>query len=281
MKSNTNRFFTGILLIGLGIVFLLHQTGNLQFNLGDLIWTYWPVIIIYFSLAGLLFDKKVNSGWSGSFVWNLFGLVVGLYFLGRNLGLIDLSIGQIFPYVIPIMLILFGISIVFKPSSRDKSFTHTGSAAEPSEEPMWTDSDYTSSSYSHDWSSTDSSAQQHSWFNDVHLGQTAWELKPTNISHFVGDTVIDMTKAYIPIGETKINISSFIGDVKIFVPNDPELELLVVSSSFLGDSTVLDKHEGGMFRSFETRTPGYDDGLKKVRIHVSSFIGDLRVQRVG
>jgi lia operon protein LiaF len=66
------------------------------------------------------------------------------------------------------------------------------------------------------------------------MGQNVWELHPINISHFIGNTVLDITKAQIPYGETKIVISAFIGDVKIFVPNDIELEVSVTSTSFLG-----------------------------------------------
>ena len=63
-----------------------------------------------------------------------------------------------------------------------------------------------------------------------------------NISAFIGDTVIDLTKAQIPYGETKINISSFIGDVKVFVPEDMDLGVTVTTNSFIGDMSLLNQN---------------------------------------
>lgn len=131
--------------------------------------------------------------------------------------------------------------------------------------------------HSHD----DGVQHRHNFIGDLHVGQDYWELSPMNISHFIGDTELDLTRAVIPYGETKINISAFIGDVKVFVPNDVQLEVSVTASSFLGDISVFERREGGMFRSMQSASPGYKDAEKQVRIVVSMFIGDVRVKRVG
>jgi len=102
-----------------------------------------------------------------------------------------------------------------------------------------------------------------------------------NISLFIGDTVLDLTKAQIPYGETRINISSFIGDVKVFVPNDRDLGLSVISSSFIGDTKVYERHEGGFFKHVKFETPYYHEADKRIRLNVSSFIGDVRIVKVG
>ena len=102
-----------------------------------------------------------------------------------------------------------------------------------------------------------------------------------NISHFIGDTTIDLTKAQVPYGETKINVSSFIGDVKVYVPRDVDLGIRVTSSSFLGDVRLLDQKESGFMRSVEVESPYYRESDRKVRIIVSTFIGDVKVKKVG
>ncbi|HUC92509.1 MAG TPA: cell wall-active antibiotics response protein LiaF [Paenibacillus sp.] len=133
-----------------------------------------------------------------------------------------------------------------------------------------------------EWWNHDPKALTRSGFiGDIHLGHDHWELKPMNISHFIGDTVLDLTKAQIPYGETKIAISSFIGDVKVFIPNDYEVGVQVVSSAFLGDATVLEQREGGLFKNMNVETPYYYDTDKKIRLIVSTFIGDVRVTKVG
>jgi lia operon protein LiaF len=132
----------------------------------------------------------------------------------------------------------------------------------------------------HDWSNPD--RINHSRFiGDVHLGNEYWELRPMSISHFIGDTTLDLTKAQIPIGETRVYVSSFIGDVKVFVPNDLGVGIQVVSSCLIGDVKVLDQKRGGVFNQMSVETPSYADTDKRVVLVVSSFIGDVRVTKVG
>nr|AYQ75645.1 hypothetical protein EAV92_13870 [Cohnella candidum] len=124
-------------------------------------------------------------------------------------------------------------------------------------------------------------AQHHRFIGDVHIGQDYWELKPMNISHFIGDTTLDLTKAQIPLGETRIYVSCFIGDVKVFVPNDLSIGVQVVSSSLIGDVRVWDHRRGGFFNHMSVETPSYADTEKRVVLVASSFIGDVRVTKVG
>lgn len=139
--------------------------------------------------------------------------------------------------------------------------------------------------HDHDWHGHSCGGRgvdnRHSFIGDVRIGREYWELKPLNISHFVGDTEIDLTRANIPYGQTTINISSFVGDVKIFVPNDLQLEISVRASAFLGDMSVFDRWEGGLFRNMKAESPQYAEADKKIRVNVSTFIGDVRVKRVG
>lgn len=122
----------------------------------------------------------------------------------------------------------------------------------------------------------------HSRFiGDVHIGQEMWELQPMSISHFIGDTTIDLTRAHIPVGETRIYVSAFIGDVKAYVPGDHSVGIRVVSSCLIGDVKVLEQKRGGVFNQMSAETPGFQDTDKQVVLIVSCFIGDVRVTKVG
>jgi len=132
-----------------------------------------------------------------------------------------------------------------------------------------------------DWVPNLNAENRSGFIGDVHLGGDYWELRPMNISLFVGDTVLDLTKAQIPYGETRINVSSFIGDVKVFVPNDRDLGIRVSSSSFIGETRVYERQEGGFFKSVKFETPYYKEADKRIRLIVSSFIGDVRIVKVG
>jgi len=102
-----------------------------------------------------------------------------------------------------------------------------------------------------------------------------------NLSHFIGDTVVDLTRAQIPLGETKINISAFIGDIKIFVPNDNTIGVILNMSSFIGESKFLNQREGGIFTSTNQQSTTYNDCERRIIINVSTFIGDVKVKKVG
>ncbi|MFC3343641.1 cell wall-active antibiotics response protein LiaF [Paenibacillus abyssi] len=308
------RFFWGLIIIAVGVAFLLRQMGILPFDIGDIISIFWPVILILFGIEGLIGYKDAGSyNW-----WSWLTLGLGIYFLGRNLGMLHFSIGEIIPYAIPAVIILFGLSMIFRPQGKQQGpakeewQAYPPASNIPPAPPLHPDptkpgagdfsdmdpygSDVKRSTYEEkyrsgasspkhervEWWNHDAGVQTRSGFiGDIHLGQDYWELKPMNISHFIGDTVLDLTKAQIPYGETKLTISSFIGDVKIFLPNDYEVGVHVVSSAFIGDSTILDRKEGGIFRNSNIETPAYHDCEKKIRLVVSTFIGDVRVTKVG
>lgn len=126
----------------------------------------------------------------------------------------------------------------------------------------------------------DKTVNESSFIGDYYIGRDYFRLKPLNVSHFIGDTVIDLTKAQIPYGTTKINISSFIGDVVIYMPNDPEVGVKVNTSSFLGNHNVLGNTRSGMVGGAD-ETRNYDDCAKRIKINVSSFISDVNVNIVG
>ncbi|MBW5446914.1 hypothetical protein GE107_12670 [Cohnella sp. CFH 77786] len=131
------------------------------------------------------------------------------------------------------------------------------------------------------WGWNPNAAQHNRFIGDVHVGHDYWELRPMNISLFIGDTTLDLTKAQIPLGETKIHVSCFIGDVKVFVPNDLSVGVQVVSSSLIGDVRVWDHKRGGFFNHMSVETPSYSDTDKRIVLIASAFIGDVRVTKVG
>jgi lia operon protein LiaF len=351
-----SRMLTGTLIIGIGVMFLLRQLGYIQFDAGDLLRTYWPVILIYFGLLKLMEGRTfVGNGGGGG----LLLLMVGVVFLAKNLDFIELSPGEIVRFAIPVIIIYIGLKLILKtsPKKREtpqedewKSYRpynddrpvppapplhpdptgkfdmnsveqphgkgkpgyeqpHEGAGGyqEPQHNPesdnKWSDwtkwgeynKDNKHGKYKHYekqekhehehvewWNSGNPNVVNRSGFiGDIHMGHEYWELKPLNISHFIGDTVLDLTKAQIPYGETRINISSFIGDVKVYVPDDCELGILVVSSTFIGDVKVFGRKEGGIMSSSSIQTPRYSEADKKIKLVVSSFIGDTRVTKVG
>jgi lia operon protein LiaF len=295
-----NKMLFGFALIGAGVLFLLDEAGLIQFSIGALFSTFWPVFIIYAGLSGFLYQSKYRR-WPGALIWNVIVIAVGAVFLLNNLEITDISFKDVFQYLLPLMLIAFGIGMLVKPSYDCRRYdrkewkqrykeekrkwkeaykdsykqAYTEMSKDGNKEGYWQEAEYIHT----EWKPNTSNRS--SFIGDVHLGQDYWELTPMNISHFIGDTVIDLTKASIPTGETRLNVSAFIGDVKLFVPNDFDVEVRVQASSFMGEMNVLDRRESGMMRSISTQSPHYMDAGKKIHLVVSMFIGDIVVKRVG
>lgn len=333
-SSIAHRLLWGIVIVTIGVVFLLNQTGAATIDIGYLFSHYWPVFMIVFGLQGLVLQR------GSAYWWNLFVVLLGVMFLGRNLGWLTWGFSDMIRFVWPIVIILFGINMIFRgPNQRKRKRQENREQWSPITPPIpstppgpppappeWDEFEMEKSNAAnnpvkpvapptstptsfddrspprtetnahfygwkqrrehnnwwkaHDWSHPH--RDNHSRFiGDVDLGNDYWELRPMSISNFIGDTTLDLTKAQIPIGETRIYVSSFIGDVKVYVPNDLGVGLQVVSSCLIGDVKVLDQKRGGLFNQMSVETPSYADADKRVVIVVSSFIGDVRVTKVG
>ncbi|MNO29431.1 hypothetical protein D3C76_193440 [compost metagenome] len=305
------RLMGGLVLIGIGAIFLLNQLGVTDVSIGYLFSTYWPVFLILAGITHFANGGRRNSNLIGSIIL----IVIGGYFLGRNLDLITLSASDFFKFFLPVMLIIGGLYMLFRPSnhksSKHDNYTTTSAPPNPPVPPM-NISEIESPLDSYFGSMEKEQAKKEREFKfkqsnpnfghydmggipngkvevinksgfigDVHFGQDYFQLKPMNISHFIGDTIIDLTKAQIPYGETKINVSAFIGDVKVFIPDDMDLGITATSNAFIGDLKVLSQKEGGFMSSVQAQSPHYGEASKKVKLVVSVFIGDVKVNMVG
>ena len=73
---STSRFWWGILLIGLGVLFLL-DTANVL-NVRELVMTFWPLILVFFGMRMLIrrqmgsgqASRRVRSGTCGGARWS-------------------------------------------------------------------------------------------------------------------------------------------------------------------------------------------------------------------
>ncbi|WP_227872291.1 cell wall-active antibiotics response protein LiaF [Paenibacillus albus] len=361
MHNFITRLFWGLFIIVVGVGLMLRQAGVIDFDIGMVAATYWPALLLVLGVLNVL----SKSSFFGSAVL----IIVGVLFLGRNLDWFDWSVHDLLQFGGPLILILIGLRVIFKPKKKPivdqvapeeewKAYNYSQSEAPvppapplhpdptkpmdpeeagaipqvppmpsnpygPSEAPSenmgyeavkppvepgygygpvfdkmdkhqrkltrhqaqvqrWHDraekmrarmeqNEYHRMKHRHhhrnervEWWNHNPGVQTRSGFiGDIYLGQDYWELKPMNISHFIGDTVLDLTKAQIPPGETIVNISSFIGDVKVYLPNDYEIGVHVVSSAFVGDVAVLEHREGGIFKNMDIQTPYFPDTDKK------------------
>lgn len=355
------KTFWGIGLIGIGVIFMLNRMDFIEWGIGDVISLLWPLILLEIGLNELLFKcKRDIGGWIMT--------VLGVYFLGKNIGWIDYSLIDGIKLMMPLILVLIGLNLIFnkrKPKSTSNPTLDENYQAPPPPPPAsplddWFEQEMERkgkkvdptqynkefvekssfheydrshhSSYPYDEHQQDFRAKinlnkenirayrkdkemhrdewkqhRHEWkkhhlkkcgydydhdydpsvetksgfIGDVHIGKDYFELKPMNISHFIGDTMLDLTKAQIPYGVTKIEISAFIGDVKVYIPSGIEVGIKAQGNSFIGDMNILGREREGMMSHMDGETIEYEEAGKQVELVVNVFVGDIQISRVG
>ncbi len=106
------RLLAGLIIIGLGGLFLLQNLGYREFSVGLMIRDYWPAILIVIGL-NVLFTRK-SGAWFGALV--LIGIGVAL--LGLNLEWWVFQRELVWKLLWPVVLIVVGIRVLWQPRRR-------------------------------------------------------------------------------------------------------------------------------------------------------------------
>ena len=110
-SSGSTRYFIGLLLVILGVMLLLDNTGALGLD-WSLAGVYWPSLIIAWALWRLV------VGGFRSRLWPTIALLVGVVLQLSNLGLWDWNFGQL---LWPALLVAVGLMLLFGRRGRGYS----------------------------------------------------------------------------------------------------------------------------------------------------------------
>ena len=98
------------------------------------------------------------------------------------------------------------------------------------------------------------------------------------ISTVVGDIALDLRDANLPAGETELALFCWLGTIQVRVPR--EFGVDVTAQSIVGSVDVLGRREEGVVRDIHVRSDGYDEHVRRVRLRLSTFVGELMVVQV-
>ncbi len=104
------------------------------------------------------------------------------------------------------------------------------------------------------------------------------EIDGADISHFIGDAEVDLSDAGLKAGVNKMNIATFIGDIRVLVPEN--MPVSADCSAVFSDIRAFDRKEGGVFLSVHQKTADYDTAGSKLHLSCATFIGDIVVTRI-
>ena len=106
--NKTSNYIWGLILVLLGVILGLNMMGITSINLFfDGWWTFFIIIPCFVNL----FKDKDKTG-------SIIGLIIGISLLLSCLGIIDFSI--IWKLLIPIILVIVGLSLIFKDTMNSK-----------------------------------------------------------------------------------------------------------------------------------------------------------------
>jgi len=272
MKTATDRpqFVFGVLLVVLGGLFLLSNTGLLRDfsvwqTLWGLFWLWLGAVVLGYLPAALIAggrraswryaDREGGRG-SGRLVLGLILLFIGAVTLVDGLGFIAFSVGDLIGSFWP--LILIGIGILILTESRRSALRAAATEAP---------------------SAPSDRIEYDAIFGDFKLTQAGWRLRDVRASTIIGDMKIDLSKAHIPDGETTIDLRALISDIDVWAPPDVPVALDV--QSILASVNQYGRKQDVAFRRHTDTPPDYDLAPRRVRLRVDLIFGDVNLIRAG
>lgn len=186
--KNLDRILWGVVLVLLGIIWGLNATGVTNIDIFfDGWWTFFIIVPSFISF----FDKKEKGKW-GSLLW----FVVGILLFLSCQNIIDFDI--IWKLLIPIAIVLFGLSLIFKNPDKDGVREKVEKLDEKKHEYLTVS------------------------FGEQVINKSG-DFKGANLDAVFGSLELDLTDAKLG-KETIIKASSIFAGIKITLPEDIEVK---------------------------------------------------------
>ncbi|MDD8027860.1 MAG: DUF5668 domain-containing protein [Acidobacteriota bacterium] len=183
-RTDGGRVFWGLILILLGGLFLLDQMGRLDF--GNVMSTYWPVILILIGLSIIIGNgfRRIGGG--------LIFILLGAFFQLRELGYLH---EDVWHYAWPVLIVLAGLWLLF-----GGVFKHRAHAGFPVD--AGSDMDITA----------------------ILSGQnrhfTSAGFRGGHATAVMGGAEIDLTGATLEGGKAAVELTAIMGGIDLRVPRD-------------------------------------------------------------
>ncbi|RIW35352.1 hypothetical protein D3H55_08125 [Bacillus salacetis] len=267
MKNSGGKqwFFSAVLLLS-GIVLLLINIGVISLEIKQLFVILLPLLFV---LQGL---KWLYSGlkWRGmlKFTFGLFFLIYGALLILSSFEAVIFTYGDWWK-LWPVSLIGFAFMVLWKKSQIRVTFSSDGLTDEEEE-----------AAFKKRYGETKEriKVNKGNFIGDVKYNQPNWPLESMRLSNMIGNYYFDISKAYIPEGETPIYLKGWIGDVKMLIPEDIPVDIKIDGS--IGDIKLFGQKSSDIKPNMNYRTPGYENAEKKIKIIIEFSIGSVRINKV-
>ncbi len=246
-SSPAGQLFTGSLLVGIGLLFLLGNMG--YFDVRFVFRNFWPLILILLGVKMLVVERGYAYGAPGvGLVW----LAIGSFFLLSNFRVIDVAFRSIWPFF-PLAIGAFLLwRVLVDREERPNGAPHTN----------FTDSKTSDQSSPPPGSTSNARIWANAALGHVFRRSNSQEFRGGDLHSFAGMCEVDLRGA-TPVPEgAAIDVSAFMGGIEIRVP--PDWTIVNRATAFLG--------------GVEDDTAHPKDESKKLIIRGSVFMGSLELK---
>ncbi len=263
-KSLAQIMFSFCLLV-VGIVLLLVNLGVISLEIKRLFVVLYPFLLLVYGVVLLISGIRKRA--TNTFLAIFILVFAGLLCLDR-LHLFTFAFMD-FWKLWPLIMIIAALSMMFK-KSKFLVVTNVNWAKE--------DKVFGKPSIHIKQKPEGKKKRAFSLVGDVKINTENWPAEPMTMHNTIGNYFIDFSKAYIPDKETHIEISGWIGDVKIIIPDN--LPVQIEGEVKIGDLQIFEQSKDGLGNKLVYKSPDYDEAVRKLSLHIYLNIGDVTVKKV-
>jgi lia operon protein LiaF len=237
-------FLTVFFFVGLGATLLCLNLGI--FDLGETSWSKLIIPGIFLIVGASSLDSYTKKRRDGmSLLWGLFCFTFGT--------LVTLGILELFEFsysdwlkLWPILIVAFGLHKLFKKPVKKIKGTMSFE--------------------------TEKKIEKRSFHSPE------WTLEPIDLHKKVADYYFDFSKAIIPPGETPIQLTGYVGNIHMLIPENLAVHITVKGS--VGDVELFDKKDNGLHTNLVFQSPTFEEADKRLRIYIEFNVVDVKIQGV-
>ncbi|KHE71919.1 cell wall-active antibiotics response protein LiaF [Halobacillus sp. BBL2006] len=260
MKKGIVNIILAITLVLVGVILLLSNLDIISLEM-SLTWeNIYPVLLVGLGLK-LWLDSLVQEG--GSWVLGSFLTILGGLLLMNRFEIIGFHLGDVL-MLWPLLFIYIGFSIFLGGNKHKKRFEYHF--------------DSNSKSNTQKFKNNRNPKQSRMTIGSQEFKKDNWKVEPMELWNGIGDYQFDFTKAFIPDGDTPIQVKGWIGDVKMLIPKN--VPFRVEAKIKTGDIQVGNQNASGFKRELVYETEDYGSASRKLSLYIDFRIGSIKVDHV-
>ncbi|WP_175988249.1 cell wall-active antibiotics response protein LiaF [Bacillus sp. Marseille-Q1617] len=263
-----NQWFFSLLLLMAGVWLLLLNIGVISLEITRDFVKILPILLILIGLKWVVDSFLKNS--FGKLFFGLFTLVFGSLIILDEWNIVDFDYGSWWE-LWPILIISIAIyRVAFK-----KSIQVTVTNESPYEKKLPVGFE---GGRKHEEKTKTNKLKRNFIIGEIKFSEPNWPLEPMKLQNVVGDYYFDMSKAFIPEGETPIEIKGWVGDVKVIIPERVPVDITI--NVKVGELKLFDRKSSEIRSDFYYQSPGYEESSRKIKLFINVKVASIRISEV-